>query len=90
VEKTRIKARNKRKIARSRNGKLGAEVGTPPPPRCIGIMRLEENREKILELQAVEGKILSAKDLRSLCGSFVIFFGVLIRIVVQMGEVKVI
>jgi len=53
-------------------------------------MRLEENREKILELQAVEGKILSAKDLRSLCGSFVIFFGVLIRIVVQMGEVKVI
>ena len=77
VEKVSVKPRIKRKIACSQNRKLGAEVGTPPPPRSIGIIELAENREKILELQAVAGKILSAKDLRSLCGSFIIFFGVL-------------
>ncbi len=73
VEKVSAKASVQRKIARSQNGKPGVEVGTPPPPRCLGIIELAENREKILELQAVAGKILSARDLRSLCGSFVIF-----------------
>jgi hypothetical protein len=40
-----------RKIAAFRNGRWGFEVGTPPPPRSIGIMVLAENREKILGLQ---------------------------------------
>lgn len=37
----------------------------PPPPRCIGIIALEGNREVIYGLQSLAGKILSYKDLRS-------------------------
>ena len=38
-------------------------MGYPPSPRSIGIIGLRENREIILGLQAVAGKILGTKQL---------------------------
>src|SRR5271169_1636901 len=41
------------------------ERGTPPPPRSIGIISLEEFGNLIYGVQQVRGKILSPKELRA-------------------------
>jgi hypothetical protein len=77
VEKSREVVRAAKRIAGFRNENLGLDVGPPPPPRTIGIIELAKNREKILELQWVTGKILSIKDLPPLLCSFSIELWVL-------------
>ena len=61
-----------KQIEISRNGNRVVELDTPPPPRSTGITELGANREEIIELQGVAGKILETKDLGSVSGAGVI------------------
>jgi hypothetical protein len=90
VEKINAIASVAKKIANSRNGIRRRKVGTPPPPRSIGIIELGENLEKILELQSLAGKILGTKDLAARSRAFVMGFCVLSGSWFLSVEVKVI
>jgi hypothetical protein len=49
----------------SGRGVISFRRGIPLPPRSIGIIGLEENREIIYVAQEVAGKILSLKNLEA-------------------------
>jgi hypothetical protein len=67
-------------LAGSEVGKLGPFLGSlpfdnpyPPPPRGIGIIALAGNREKILGLQSLAGKIFRLKELGAIAAADFVF-----------------